>query len=155
MSPFARHYLEMVLAMFAGMFLLGPITFMALGMHNQMHDSAVSTVPLVRTVLMVVYMNVGMGAWMRYRGHSWERIGEMALAMTLPFIVLLPAMRAGVVTESFLNVVGHLAMLATMYLGMLLRRDEYSGHAHHAAATATVDAPAGHAEHGEDTPHRP
>ena len=37
MSAFWRHYLEMVLAMFAGMVLLGPITFMALGLHDQMH----------------------------------------------------------------------------------------------------------------------
>ena len=127
MSPFVRHYLEMVVAMFAGMFLLGPITFMALGMHGPAAD------PLLRTTLMVAYMNLGMGAWMRYRGHSWERIGEMALGMTLPFFVLVPAMWAGLVSETAVNVGGHLAMFVTMWGAMMLRRAEYSmDHSQHA-----------------------
>ena len=128
MSPFLRHYLEMVIAMLAGMFLLGPITFMVLGMHG---PAAATANPMLRTVLMVIYMNIGMGGWMRYRGHSWERIGEMAFAMTLPFFLLVPAMWIGVVSEAFVNVVGHLAMLVFMYGAMLFRRAEYSGHAHH------------------------
>ncbi len=130
MSPFLRHYLEMVVAMFAGMFLLGPITFMVLGMHGP--EGAMAN-PFLRTTLMVVYMNIGMGAWMRYRGHSWERISEMALGMTAPFFVLLPALWLGAVSESFVNVVGHLGMLVTMYLAMLVRRAEYSmDHSQHA-----------------------
>ena len=130
MSPFVRHYLEMVIAMLAGMFLLGPITFMVLGMHGP--DGAAVN-PTLRTVLMVMYMNVGMGAWMRYRGHSSERIGEMAFAMTLPFLALVPVMRLGMVSEAFVNIVGHLAMLVTMYLAMLFRRVEYSmDHSQHA-----------------------
>ena len=73
---------------------------------------------------------------MRYRGHSWERISEMAFAMTLPFLALLPAMWFGVLSETVVNVVGHLAMLVFMYGAMVLRRGEYaqdhSRHTHHA-----------------------
>ena len=130
MSPFVRHYLEMVAAMFAGMFLLGPITFMVLGMHGP--DGVMSN-PVVRTSLMALYMNIGMGGWMRYRGHSWERIGEMALGMTLPFFVLVPALWLGAVSETFVNVAGHLVMLVTMWAAMMLRRAEYSmDHSEHA-----------------------
>ena len=128
MSPFVRHYFEMVAAMFAGMFLLGPLTFMVLGMHG---PAVVS--PLLRTTLMILYMNIGMGAWMRYRGHSWERTGEMALGMTLPFFVLVPAMWAGLVSETVVNVAGHLGMFVTMWGAMILRRAEYSmDHSQHA-----------------------
>ena len=129
MSPFVRHYLEMVAAMFAGMFLLGPITFMVLGMHD---PDGLGANPLLRTTLMAVYMNIGMGGWMRYRGHSWERIGEMAFGMTLPFFMLIPAMWLGMVSESFVNVAGHMAMLVTMWGAMMLRRAEYcTDHSQH------------------------
>ena len=54
----------------SGMVLLGPITFMVLGMHG---PAGMTGNALLRTLLMVLYMNVGMGAWMRYRGHYRRR----------------------------------------------------------------------------------
>ena len=38
---------------------------------------------------MAFNMTVPMVLWMRYRGHSWERGGEMAVAMNLPLLPLL------------------------------------------------------------------
>jgi len=38
---------------------------------------------------MAFSMTVPMVLWMRYRGHSWERGGEMALAMNLPVLPVL------------------------------------------------------------------
>jgi hypothetical protein len=135
MSPFVRHYLEMVLAMVAGMVLLGPplmLTSRLLG-YSFMFD------PTIRTLVMATNMNIGMIVWMRYRGHTWERTMEMVVGMTVPFLVWLVPMWMGLISELTLNIVGHLAMLAGMYLSMLFRREEYSQdhtqhaqHVHHA-----------------------
>ncbi|MGE3856166.1 MAG: hypothetical protein AB7G21_04290 [Dehalococcoidia bacterium] len=133
MSPFARHYLEMVAAMVAGMMLLTPPFMMTsrwLG-YSFMFD------PTIRTLAMATSMNIGMIAWMRYRGHTWERTAEMAVGMTLPFLAFLVPMWLGLISEVTLNVAGHLAMLVGMYVAMLFRRAEYSmdhsmhAHMHH------------------------
>lgn len=129
MSPFWRHYLEMVAAMVVGMVLLMPPFMMssrALGF-SFMFD------PTVRTLAMAAAMNVGMVVWMRYRGHTWERTGEMVVGMTLPFLAFLVPMWLGLISEGTLNVAGHLAMLVGMYVAMLFRRAEYSmDHSQHA-----------------------
>ena len=60
-------------AMIAGMVLLGPPVMMTsrlLG-YTFMFD------PTIRTLIMATNMNIGMIAWMRYRGHTWERTFEM------------------------------------------------------------------------------
>lgn len=137
MSPFWRHYLEMVAAMVGGMALLMPPFMMgsrALG-YSFMFD------PTVRTLVMATAMNIGMVVWMRYRGHTWERTGEMVVGMTLPFLVFLLPMWLGLISEGTLNLAGHLAMLVGMYAAMRFRRDEYSmDHSMHAHQ-------AQHAEH--------
>ncbi len=78
---FVRHYLEMVVAMLVGMFALGPL------------EDAVWPALFARTdvgvLVMATNMSIGMGAWMRFRGHSWRGIAEMSAAMYLPFVVLL------------------------------------------------------------------
>lgn len=128
MSPFTRHYLEMVAAMLAGMVILGPpllMTSRLLG-YTLMFD------PTIRTLVMATNMNIGMVVWMRYRGHTWACMLEMVAGMTAPFLVGLVPMGLGLISEITLNVVGHRAMLGGMYLAMLCRRAEYSVHAHHA-----------------------
>jgi hypothetical protein len=129
MSPFTRHYLEMVAAMVAGMVLLGPPVMMgsrALG-YPFMFD------PTIRTLVMATNMNIGMVVWMRYRGHTWERTLEMVVGMTVPFLAFLVPMWLGLISEVTLNILGHLAMLAGMWASMMFRRDEYSmDHSQHA-----------------------
>ena len=129
MSPFVRHYLEMVAAMLAGMVLLGPLVMMTsrLAGYPLMGDAT------LRTLVMATNMTIGMVVWMRYRGHTWERTLEMVVGMTVPFVAFLVPMWLGLISELTLNIAGHAAMLVGMYLSMLYRRAEYSmDHSQHA-----------------------
>ena len=121
-GPFARHYLEMVIAMVVGMIVLHPLWSVgldALGLPGALDD------PTVMALVMATDMSLGMGAWMRFRGHSWPAIAEMSAAMYLPFAVLLVPYWAGAVSGSFLFTAGHVLMLPAMALAMWWRLDEY------------------------------
>ena len=60
--------------------------------------------------------------WMRYRGHTWERGGETALAMNLPLLPALVLYGLGAIPPE--GVLGLQMML--MIPAMLCRKDEYS-----------------------------
>jgi flagellar biosynthetic protein FliP len=111
------HYLEMVVAMVVGMVALGPVWNAAWpGLSG--HVAAESLV-------MATDMAIGMGAWMRFRGHSWSAIAVMSAAMYLPFLVLLVPYWLGAITGGTLMGAGHILMLPAMALAMLWRRSEY------------------------------
>ena len=68
---FARHYIEMVVAMFVGMAVLGlPAGWIA------DYD-----VPAQMVTAMAVTMTLPMAGWMRHRGHGWQPIAEMSMAL--------------------------------------------------------------------------
>jgi hypothetical protein len=115
---FLRHYLEMVLAMLAGMVALGPLEHLVWPALTARAD--------VGVLVMATNMSIGMGAWMRFRGHSWRGIAEMSAAMYLPFAVLLVPYWAGTLTAPALMAWGHLLMLPAMALVMLVRPAEYA-----------------------------
>ncbi len=129
---FIRHYVEMVIAMFLGMVVLGPPAewlFGALGTSwSDLNDHA----PAMMLFAMAVTMTVPMVAWMRYRGHAWRPNMEMAASMFIPTFAVMALLWAGLVQDiGILMVIEHAAMLASMLAAMLLRRDEYSApHAH-------------------------
>lgn len=126
---FTRHYLEMVVAMILGMVLLGPVWNWLTGTAGV---SAVFDRPDVASLVMATNMTVAMGAWMKFRGHSWAPIIEMGAAMYLPFIVLFVPLWMGLIDGHTVMAAGHLLMLPAMALAMLLRLDEYTqDHAHH------------------------
>jgi hypothetical protein len=113
-----RHYLEMVVAMVVGMMALGPVEDLLWpGLDDRLD---------VHVVVMATNMAIGMGAWMRFRGHSWRAIAEMSAAMYVPFAVLLVPYWAGAVSGGLLMTAGHVAMLPLMALAMLLRPAEYT-----------------------------
>jgi flagellar biosynthetic protein FliP len=89
---FAHHFFEMVIVMMLGMVVLGAAfgAFHRLVLGSGYADAWRDHVGLA-AFAMAFNMTVPMVLWMRYRGHSWERGGEMALAMNLP---LLPGLRA-------------------------------------------------------------
>ena len=134
MSPsvrhFARHYGEMVLAMLLGMAVLwmpAKLTLGAFGMSSQELNESAAAMLLV----MATTMTVPMVAWMRYRGHGWPASLEMSASMYLPTFAALALLGAGLVEDlGALMTLEHVAMLLSMLAAMLLRRDEYSGHAH-------------------------
>jgi hypothetical protein len=115
---FVRHYLEMVVAMFVGMFALGGL--------EDLVWPAVTLPAAAGVMVMATNMSVGMAAWMRVRGHSWRGIAEMSASMYLPFVVLLVPYWAGVVGAGVLMAWGHVLMLPAMALVMLLRPAEYT-----------------------------
>ena len=130
MSPYLRftlHYLEMVVAMFVGMFALGPLWSLAApGVTDNPAAAGLSV------TVMATNMTIGMGAWMAIRRHAWLRIAEMAAAMYLPFVALLVPYWLGAISGGAVMIGGHVLMFPAMLAAMLWRRDEYShGHRHH------------------------
>ena len=115
---FARHYLEMVVAMFAGMFLLGWLERLAAPGLELRTD--------VGVLVMATNMAIGMGAWMWLRRHSWRGIAEMSASMYVPFAVLLVPYWTGAIGEHALMTWGHLLMFPAMALVMVLRPSEYT-----------------------------
>jgi hypothetical protein len=80
---------------------------------------------------MAITMTIPMAAWMRYRGHGWPATLEMSAAMIVPALGVIAHVVADVVTDlGALMALEHVVMLAAMLAAMLLRREEYTGHAH-------------------------
>jgi|RhiMethySRZTD1v2_1073278.scaffolds.fasta_scaffold37320_4 hypothetical protein len=124
---FAWHYVQMLIAMAVGMAVLMPLWSLALrptGIELTDHIA-------LHAMVMATDMSLGMGAWMRWRGHGWRSISEMSAAMYLPFALVLVPYWLGALTAVGVMTAGHLLMLPAMLIAMLLRREEYS-HAHHA-----------------------
>jgi hypothetical protein len=134
---FIRHYVEMLIAMFLGMAVLGagfavPLAAVGIDVGDWRTDA-----PELLLLGMAFTMSAPMVAWMRYRGHGWAPAWEMTAAMFVPSIAAIALLWAGVVTDGdTLLAIQHVAMFPAMLAVMLLRLDEYTGHAGHAAAHA-------------------
>ena len=133
---FLRHNAEMVVAMFAGMLVLGIPLALALRALGTSSSALHTDAPALMLLAMAVMMTLPMVAWMRHRGHSWQPCNEMAASMFLPTFAVIGLMWSGLIEDfGALMTLEHVAMLPAMLVAMLLRRDEYShGHAHHAMA---------------------
>ena len=112
-----RHFLEMVVAMLIGMVVLGLL--------QQLVWPSLYFYSAVGVLVMATDMAIGMGAWMRVRGHSWRGIAEMSASMYGPFIALLVPYWTGAVSGAELMAWGHLLMFPAMALAMYLRPAEY------------------------------
>jgi hypothetical protein len=136
---FVRHYVEMVVAMFGGMLVLGIPASIALRALGTSSSELRVDAPALLLLGMAVTMTVPMVAWMRHRGHGWQPSNEMAASMFLPTFAIIALMWGGVVEDfDALMMLEHVVMLPSMLVAMLLRRDEYShGHAHHEPQMAT------------------
>jgi len=127
---FVRHFLEMVVAMVAGMMVLGPVRTLIVA---QLGWADLFDPPELGALAMAADMTIAMSLWMRYRKHSWLSIAEMATAMVLPFVVLFVPLWAGALAGDTLLLAGHLLMLPAMVIAMLHRRSEYTqDHRRHA-----------------------
>jgi flagellar biosynthetic protein FliP len=122
---FARHYLEMIVAMIAGMALLGPVESLVLNPFGWA-DLIASTE--VHALVMATNMNIAMVALMRWRGHGWAATAEMAGAMYASFVVFFPVLWLGALSATGLMVAGHVLMPFAMAAAMLWRLGEYTGH---------------------------
>jgi hypothetical protein len=124
---FLRHFFEMLLVMMLGMCVLGA----AFGaFHDLAFGSGVAAAWRDHVVLaafaMAFNMSVPMVLWMRYRGHSWERGGEMAAAMNLPVLPLLVFYGFDVIPARGVLAGQMMLMIPAMLGAMLYRKEEYS-----------------------------
>ena len=132
---FIRHYVEMVVAMFLGMFVLGGALTVALApagidVGDWRHDA-----PALMLLGMAFTMSVPMVAWMRHRGHGWAPAWEMTAAMFVPSVAAIALLWTGAVDDTgTLLAIQHVAMFPAMLVVMLARLDEYTGHPGHAVA---------------------
>jgi hypothetical protein len=141
MSPstrqFVRHYVEMVVAMFAGMAVLGVPIGWALGAVGSSWSDLTNRAPSLMLLGMAITMTVPMVAWMRYRGHSRRANVEMSASMLVPTFALMALELTGIVEDvGALLVIEHVAMLAGMLGVMLARPAEYAHQGRHPAAAA-------------------
>jgi flagellar biosynthetic protein FliP len=119
---FWQHFAEMVVVMLLSMAILGAAVSSAFALVD--HANLLHYTPL-RGLLMTGYMVAGMALWMRHQRHAWASVLEMSIAMAVPYVVLLGPFLAGVIEEGpFLGAM-HVLMLPSMYVAMVLRRDEY------------------------------
>ncbi|MEV4833312.1 hypothetical protein AB0K05_02235 [Nonomuraea sp. NPDC049486] len=118
---FALHYIEMIIAMFAGMFLLDLVWSMA-GVHV-----SYATHPEAAYLLMALNMSIGMAVWMRFRGHGWGSTLEMCAAMFAPAVPLFPLLWLGLIDGHGVMIAAHVAMFPAMLAVMLRRLDEFAG----------------------------
>ena len=124
---FLRHLLEMIAVMMLGMCVLGA----AWGaFHEVVFGSAFADAWRDYVVLaafaMAFNMTVPMVLWMRYRGHNWERGGEMAAAMNLPLLPLLVLYALDLIPAQAVLALQMMLMIPAMVLAMLYRKEEYS-----------------------------
>ncbi len=124
---FARHLLEMVVAMMLGMAILGA----ALAVLGEPPGYANL---FVQYGLMGVFMAAPMVAWMHSRGHSYYDGGEMTAAMVAPMLAPVALVELGVplLTEESLMVVSHVAMVGGMVALMAYRFERYAHGTHRA-----------------------
>jgi hypothetical protein len=129
----ARHYVEMVIAMFLGMAVLGVPAGWALSAMGSSWSALNDDAPALMFLAMATTMTVPMVAWMRYRGHGWRANTEMSASMFPPTFAVIALLGTGVLTDiGILLLIEHVAMLLAMLAAMLLRPEEYAcgTHAH-------------------------
>lgn len=107
-------FLEMLLAMAAGMLVLPPF------------QNALWNVPADRAdlhlLVMTANMALGMLAWMLVRRHAWQPVAAMIAAMGVPFLLLAPFYYGAGIDGDTLMIVGHALMLPCMFLASTLGR---------------------------------
>ena len=122
---FARHYLEMLVAMLLGMAVLGTVSGAALGAFGVTTSEFEQDVPAL-LLAMAINMTVPMVAWMRYRGHAPARSFEMAMSMVVPTLLAVALYWADLLASDAVLAVQHAVMLPAMFAVMLWRYDEYA-----------------------------
>ena len=121
---FARHYLVMVGAMYAGMLVLDPV-YAAVAARAGYADPWVE-LPVLSTLVMAFNMTVPMVLLMLRHGHGVRAVLEMAASMVAPTLAATGLHEIGVVQADQVMPVAHLSMFAAMLLVMLHRYRDYA-----------------------------
>jgi hypothetical protein len=112
--------------MYIGMIGLGAVFALILAAAGTTVEQARYDLPVLFALTMCLNMTVPMAAWMRHRGHSWARLGEMAGAMVAPAIVAIVLFWSGLIHAGAVCPIECTSTLVTMLAVMLLRSTEYS-----------------------------
>ncbi len=123
MSPFWRHFLQMLAVMVVGMITTGAVFLTIVGVKTW--DEVTAQYPTQALLAMAAGMTVPMVAWMAYRGMGWKNTYEMAAVMVVPVIPFLCLVWFDV-TNSAQCGAYCLVTVAAMLGLMLHRRTEYS-----------------------------
>jgi hypothetical protein len=126
---FIRHYIEMVIAMFLGMIVLGVPLAALLGLVGVDVSAWETDAPELLLLGIAFTMSVPMAAWMRHRGHRARATWEMTASMFVPSFAAIGLLWLGLVEDTdALLLIQHIAMFPSMLAVMLFRLDEYTGH---------------------------
>ena len=123
LSPFWRHFLQMLSVMMVGMFVGGAVLVTIVGAKTW--DEVTTQYGTQALLVMAVGMTVPMTAWMLYRGMGRKNAYEMAAVMVLPVVPLL-CLYWFDVTQSAQCGAYCIVSVAAMLALMLYRRPEYS-----------------------------
>jgi hypothetical protein len=120
---FALHLGEMLVAMVAGMVVLGGALAVVLSLFGtSMSDGSAG----LQAAVMGFNMTAPMVWWMHRRGHPTRHNAEMAGSMVVPTIAVIALDGAGALAGDAVLAAQHLVMIPAMVGVMLWRRDHYS-----------------------------
>jgi hypothetical protein len=122
LSPFWRHFVQMLAVMMVGMVASAAIFLSVVGMD---WDQATVRHPVASLLVIAAGMSVPMTAWMLHRGMGWKNSSEMAAAMVLPVIPFLCLVWFNVTKSAQCG--GYCLISIAAMLGLMIyRRSEYS-----------------------------
>lgn len=122
LSPFWRHYLQMLAVMAVGMVASAAIF---LTIVSTDWEQATVLYPTASLLVIAGGMTVPMASWMLYRGMGWRNSSEMAAAMALPVVPFLCLVWFGATTSAQCGAYCLIAVIAMLGL-MFYRRRAYS-----------------------------
>jgi cytochrome bd-type quinol oxidase subunit 2 len=122
-SPFWRHFLQMLAVMMAGMIIGAALLLTAVGLKTW--EEVTTQYGTQALLVMAVGMTAPMVVWMLHRGMGRRNTYEMAAVMVLPVIPFLCLVWFGVTTSAQCGAYCGVTILAMLGL-MFYRRDEYS-----------------------------
>src|SRR4051812_15137963 len=122
-SAFARHFIEMVVAMLVGMGVVAGVASLAFAAAG---SSLSGQSGAFRVMLMGLSMTVPMVGWMAHRGHGARSSIEMGASMLVPSTVAAVLAAADVVGAGAALGIQHAVMGPAMLAVMLWRYGEYA-----------------------------
>ena len=123
---FVRHFVEMLLAMLAGMAVVGLPLAGVLALAGTSWASAERDAPALIALAMGLAMTVPMAAWMLHRAIPRPRVVEMVAVMAAVTAAVMALEAAGALTPKEAVDAQHPAMIGAMLAAMLARRKTYS-----------------------------
>lgn len=142
---FLLHFLEMLLAMGAGMGIFHLLVRLIPASSSL--NTAIKPGTNVHAILMMAFMTIPMLGWMIIRGHGWRHSLEMGIGMVIPMLVIALLCQLGLSEYlPWLTDANSAAMFLGMIAVMIYRRDHYTGSASHSAHTVYMGSePESHA----------